>query len=227
MLPYYSVSTIQTQHPRIFSVCSFYSSTSVRHYEAAFPRMTSLVLFRHRNTPYYGIYGNNDNYFSPDLEWTPWALWFTTSSEVVKVVNSPPCSWRWCAGRELAGQTGASQTSCTAALGNHRMWVLICTLKDVSPDMQSQMHCPCHLPSKSRVKTNHFFMVTFYIRMAAQSCMEDNFCNKNGSRTTVPSCSVQTRMASLPLTFVPCHHAHCVRQAARPSTSSCILTCFI
>lgn len=41
MLPYYSLPTIQTQHPQIFSVCSFYSSTSIRHYEAAFLCLTS------------------------------------------------------------------------------------------------------------------------------------------------------------------------------------------
>lgn len=139
---------------------------------------------------------------------------------MVQVVNSPPCCWRWCAGWELAGQTGAPQTSCTAALGNHRMWVLICVHTE---GRLSWRALPNALPMlsllsslKRQSKDQSLFMVFFYIRMAAQSCMEDNFCNENGCRTTVPSCSLQTRMASLPLTFVLCHHAHCVRQAGRP-----------
>lgn len=166
--------------------------------------------------------------------------WFRTNSPSFPTYSElrdgkggkfPSVLLEWCAGWEQAGQTGAPQTSHTAALGNHRsgFWS-VCTLKDVSPDTHTQVHCPCCLSSKGRVKTKPFFMVTFYIRMAAQSCMQDNFCNKNGSRSTVPSCNAQTRMASLPLTFVLCHHAVCVRcceQPDPPSTSSCILTCFV
>lgn len=149
---------------------------------------------------------------------------------MVKEVNSPQCYWS-------DVQDGSRQDR-QVHLRHHTLqpWGTteagsdLCTLKDVSPDTHTQVRCPCCLSSKGRVKTKPFFMVTFYIRMAAQSCMQDNFYNKNGSRSTVPSCNAQTRMASLPLTFVLCHHAVCVRcceQPDPPSTSSCILTCFV